>query len=106
MALATIGITIPRRKISAKYLERKSKPQLRELLTNYGPLGLVWFDRGMDTPEHAQEFADIVHTLQPRCLINGRIGSYRQDLMGDYQDMGDNGMPAGGLEEDWETPQT
>ena len=36
----------------ARYLEEKSKPQLRELLSNYGPLGLVWFDRGMDTPEH------------------------------------------------------
>ena len=33
-----------------RYLEQKSKPQLRELLTNYGPLGLVWFDRGIDTP--------------------------------------------------------
>ena len=32
-----------------RYLDEKSKPQLRELLTNYGPLGLVWFDRGMDT---------------------------------------------------------
>ena len=55
-----------------RYLEEKSKPQLRELLTYYGPLGLVWFDRGMDTNEHAREFVDIVHTLQPRCLINGR----------------------------------
>ena len=26
--------------------------------------------------------------------------------MGDYQNMNDNGMPAGGLEEYWETPQT
>ena len=26
--------------------------------------------------------------------------------MGDYQDMNDNGMPAGGLQEYWETPQT
>ena len=96
----------PAKKDFSKYLERKSKPQLRELLTNYGPVGLVWFDRGMDTPEHAQEFVDIVHTLQPQCLINGRIGGYGQELMGDYQDMGDNGMPSGGLEEDWETPQT
>ena len=88
------------------YLEHKSKPQLRELLTNYGPLGLVWFDRGMDTAAHAQEFVDLVHTLQPQCLINGRVGNYARELMGDYQDMNDNGMPAGGLQEYWETPQT
>ncbi len=90
----------------ARYLEEKSKPQLRELLTNYGPLGLVWFDRGMDTPEHTREFVDIVRELQPRCLINGRVGSYGMDLMGDYQNMNDNGMPTGGLQEYWETPQT
>jgi alpha-L-fucosidase len=89
-----------------RYLEEKSKPQLRELLSNYGPLGLVWFDRGMDTPEHTREFVDIVRQLQPRCLINGRVGGYGRDLMGDYQDMDDNGMPADGLQEYWETPQT
>ena len=60
----------------------------------------------MDTPEHAREFIQMVRTLQPRCLINGRVGSYGEDLMGDYQDMNDNGMPTGGLQEYWETPQT
>ncbi len=96
----------PAKKNFSQYLETKAKPQLKELLTNYGPLGLIWFDRGMDTPQHAPEFADLVHSIQPQCLINGRIGSYKQELMGDYQDMNDNGMPSGGLEEDWETPQT
>jgi alpha-L-fucosidase len=90
----------------ARYLEQKSKPQLRELLTNYGPLGLVWFDRGLYTPQQAEDFVNLVRTLQPHCLVNGRVGNYAQDLMGDYQEMGDNGMPVGGLQEDWETPQT
>jgi alpha-L-fucosidase len=89
-----------------RYLEQKSKPQLRELLTGYGPLGLVWFDRGLYTPQQATDFVRLVHSLQPRCLINGRVGNYGQELMGDYQDMNDNGMPTGGLEEYWETPQT
>jgi alpha-L-fucosidase len=89
-----------------RYLEQKSKPQLRELLSNYGPVGLVWFDRGMDTPEHTRQFIQIVRQLQPRCLINGRVGNYGEDLMGDYQNMNDNGMPTGGLQEYWETPQT
>ena len=89
-----------------RYLEEKSKPQLRELLSNYGPVGLVWFDRGMDTPEHARQFVQMVRQLQPRCLINGRVGNYGEDLMGDYQNMNDNGMPTGGLQEYWETPQT
>ena len=89
-----------------RYLEQKCKPQLRELLTNYGQLGLVWFDHGLYTPQQAAEFVGLVHSLQPLCLINGRVGNYGQELMGDYQDMDDNGMPAGGLGEDWETPQT
>jgi alpha-L-fucosidase len=89
-----------------RYLERKSKPQVRELLTRYGPVGLVWFDRGMYTPAQAADFVNLVRSLQPQCLVNGRVGNYDQDLMGDYQNMSDNGMPAGGLDEYWETPQT
>jgi alpha-L-fucosidase len=94
------------RKNFEAYLERKSKPQLRELLTGYGPLGLIWFDRGLYTPEQALDFVRIVRSLQPDCLVNGRVGSYDQELMGDYQNMNDNGMPPGGIEEYWETPQT
>ncbi len=89
-----------------RYLEEKSKPQLRELLTGYGPIGLVWFDRGLYTPQQAEDFVRLMRSLQPACLINGRVGNYDQELMGDYQNMSDNGMPSGGLEEYWETPQT
>jgi alpha-L-fucosidase len=89
-----------------KYLDEKALPQLRELLTRYGPLGIVWFDRGMYTPEQGKEFADLVYALQPNCLVNGRVGHYDQELLGDYQSLTDNGMPVGGIEEAWETPQT
>jgi alpha-L-fucosidase len=88
------------------YLEEKAKPQLRELLTNYGPIGLVWFDRGMFTREQGMEFVNLVREIQPKCIINGRVGNYNLDLIGDYQNMSDNGMPPGGVEEYWETPQT
>jgi alpha-L-fucosidase len=96
----------PAKKDFEKYLREKSLPQLRELLTGYGPLGLIWFDRGMDTTEQAMRFVNLVHQLQPRCLINGRVGNYAHELLGDYQNMNDNGMPTGGLDEYWETPQT
>ena len=89
-----------------EYLDVKAKPQLREILSNYGEIALVWFDRGIYTPEEAKQFADIVHELQPRAIINGRIGSYGQELLGDYQNTSDNLMPPGGIEEYWETPQT
>ncbi len=89
-----------------KYLEEKAKPQLKELLTDYGPISIVWFDRGMYTQAQGKEFTDMVHALQPGCLVNGRVGHYDKELLGDYQSMTDNGMPAGGIEEYWETPQT
>jgi alpha-L-fucosidase len=89
-----------------RYLEEKAKPQLKELLTGYGPLGLVWFDRGMYTPEQGLEFVKLVHDIQPSALINGRVGHYDQEFIGDYQSMSDNGMPPGGIEEYWETPMT
>ena len=89
-----------------KYLEEKAKPQLTELLTDYGPVGLVWFDRGMYTPEQGMDFVRLVNSLQPATLINGRVGHYNQEFIGDYQSTNDNGMPPGGLEEYWETPQT
>jgi len=88
------------------YLEEKAKPQVRELMTNYGPIGLVWFDRGMYTPEQGKAFVKLVRDLQPATLINSRVGNYSQELIGDYQSMGDNGMPPGGLKEYWESAQT
>lgn len=88
------------------YLDKKAKPQLKELLTNYGPIGLIWFDRGMYTPEQGYEFIKIIRNLQPGCLVNGRVGNYNLELIGDYQNLSDNGMPASGVDEFWETPQT
>ena len=88
------------------YLEKKAKPQLKELLTNYGPLGLIWFDRGMYTPEQGYEFIKIIRDIQPKCLVNGRVGNYNLELIGDYQNLSDNGIPTSGVDEYWETPQT
>jgi alpha-L-fucosidase len=52
------------------------------------------------------QFVKPVRTLQPGCLINGRVGDYGEEPLGDYQDLNDTGMPTGELEEYWETPQT
>lgn len=89
-----------------EYLDKKAKPQLKEILTNYGPIGLVWFDRGLYTPEQGYEFIKIIRDIQPKCLVNGRVGNYNLELIGDYQNLSDNGIPASGVDEYWETPQT
>jgi len=87
----------------AQYLEDKVKPQLRELLTHYGPIGLIWFDTPVAiTKEQSEMLRDFVHALQPECLVSGRVG---HDV-GDYGSLGDNQIPCGPVEGAWETPAT
>ena len=90
-------------KCFAQYIEEKVKPQLRELLTNYGPVGLIWFDvPAVITKSQSMELRELVHSLQPDCLVSGRVG---HDC-GDYGSLGDNQIPAGHVTGDWETPAT
>ncbi len=85
-----------------QYLRGKAEPQVKELLTNYGPMALIWFDTPrMMNGERSQRFIDIVHSLQPATLIDGRLGS-----SGDYVSMGDNRIPDRVVKGDWEVPAT
>jgi alpha-L-fucosidase len=85
-----------------KYLREKAEPQVRELLTQYGPVALVWFDTPrMMTAERAQRFIDLVRSLQPNTLIDGRLGA-----PGDYANTSDNVIPGDVQREPWETPAT
>ncbi|HTH00700.1 MAG TPA: alpha-L-fucosidase, partial [Vicinamibacterales bacterium] len=84
------------------YLRSKAEPQVNELLSGYGPVALIWFDTPrMMTPERGQRFADIVRSLQPNTLIDGRLGTE-----GDYRSTGDNVVPPEASTEAWETPAT
>ena len=79
------------------------KPQVAELLTNYGEICLIWFDTPMEmTYEETKELADLVHGLQPECLLSGRTGHG----LGDYRTSGDNFLPALPCGELWEAPAT
>lgn len=85
------------------YLERKCYPQLRELLTEYGDVALIWFDTPMGTTlEQSQEMVRIVKELQPNCIVSGRIGNG----LGEYMTTGDNFIPRLPFEGDWEVPAT
>jgi alpha-L-fucosidase len=60
--------------------------QVRELLTNYGPVGIVWFDGGgaLRVPNRAElikgdELVRMIHDVQPATLVNNRAG-----VMADY----------------------
>ena len=48
------------------------KEQLTELLTNYGEIAGIWFDGHWDKKDanwHFEEIYDLIHDLQPQCLI-------------------------------------
>lgn len=70
--------------------ENKIKPQVKEILTKYGDICLIWFDTpGVITPAQSDELYDMVKKYQPDCLVNSRIGNGR----GDYTSAGDNEIP-------------
>ena len=55
-----------------KYLDDYMNGQLRELLTNYGPIGGIWFDGMWDKPDadwHLPKTYALIHQLQPAALI-------------------------------------
>ena len=63
-----------------KYFREKVKPQIKELLTQYGPIDIIWFD----TPEkinkeQSTELRAYIHSLQPDCIVNDRIGNGQGD---------------------------
>ena len=97
----------PGKKNFSSYLEGYVKPQLQELLTNYGPVAVLWFDIMTPTPEQARDIKEWVRSFQPDTIISGRIDpSGFETGIGDYRERGDNEIPAERIEGDWETPGT
>lgn len=68
----------------SRYMEKKAKPQIKELLTQYGPIAMMWFDNPIPSFnfEHAKKVKELVRGLQPGCLINARIGHGLGDIRG------------------------
>ncbi len=86
------------------YIDNYVKPQVREILSNYGPIAIIWFDTPRIIARHqSQELLDLVQELQPDCLVCGRLGN----KLGDYATAQDNAIPPElQAEIDWETPAT
>lgn len=95
----------PEQRNAQPYLEGKVFPQVKEILSGYGSLRLIWFDTpGLLSVEQVTELRNMVKTLQPSCLINSRIGHNK----GDYTQTGDNAIPIQVYTKDgkWEVPAT
>lgn len=73
--------------------ERKIKPQVAEILTQYGDLALIWFDTPISISEsQSVELYNMVKKYQPDCLVNSRIGNF-PGIKYDYHSWGDNEIP-------------
>ena len=74
------------------------KGQLRELLTRYGPLGILWFDGEWESPwthERGVDLYNYVRGLQPKIIVNNRVGKGRAGMNGmdENKGVGDYGTP-------------
>jgi len=96
-----------------RYWQEKVIPQMRELLSNYGEIGLFWFDmwihhsRTCVTKEQLLQLKGVIRELQPNCLVNSRLGlSIEEDSDIDFKTLGDNQL--GSKKEDfpWQSPAT
>jgi alpha-L-fucosidase len=96
-----------------QYWQKKVIPQVRELLTNYGEIGMFWFDmwihhsKTVVTKEQLLQLKGLIRELQPNCIINSRLGlSIEEDPDVDFKTLGDNQL--GSQKEDfpWQSPAT
>ncbi|HTY35750.1 MAG TPA: alpha-L-fucosidase [Bacteroidota bacterium] len=61
------------------------KNELRELLTNYGEIGVLWFDGEWESTwntKYGTELYNYVRSLQPNIIINNRVGAGRSGMEG------------------------
>ncbi|GAB3659112.1 hypothetical protein GCM10028791_32390 [Echinicola sediminis] len=95
-----------------QYWQQKVIPQLKELLTNYGDIAMLWFDMWIPheatiiKKEQLLQVIQLVRELQPNCLINSRLGlpASLEDI--DFETLGDNQLGAIYKKHPWQTPGT
>jgi alpha-L-fucosidase len=86
-----------------QFIDNVDIPQIKELLTNYGKVAVIWWDTpiGM-TPERAEKILPLLK-LQPDIISNNRLDSKK--ITGDYGTP-ENKIPTNALASDWETCMT
>jgi len=96
-----------------RYWQEKVIPQMRELLTQYGTIDMIWFDmwihhsEAIVTKEQLMQLKNLIRELQPDCLINSRLGlSMEEDSDIDFKTLGDNQLGDQKENFPWQSPAT
>ena len=100
-----------------EYYKNYLKPQVKELLTNYGDIGVVWFDGDWIpdyTTEMGKELYNYIREIQPSAIVNNRVDKGRKGMEGMDEEgnfAGDFGtpeqeIPDTGIDSDWEACMT
>ncbi len=85
-----------------EYLKNIAAPQVREILTNYGDIAVLWWDTPVDMTKERADLLQPLLTLQPGIITNNRLSNvYKGDFSTPEQH-----IPATGLDYDWETCMT
>lgn len=97
---------------NAAFLVRM-QAELRELLTNYGPIDVLWFDWDGREPLYDQARTyEIVKTLQPKTIINNRLdlgpGNNNRQLLSPHAEYGTPEQEIGAYDDQrpWESCMT
>ena len=89
----------------AQYIDEVAVPQVKELLTNYGDVAVLWWDTPTDMTDEFAEKLNAQLKLQPHIITNDRLK--RPDYLGDYATPEQRIPKIGELDgKDWETCMT
>jgi alpha-L-fucosidase len=86
-----------------EYIRNIAVPEVRELLTNYGPVAVLWWDTPMNMNKERADLLLPLLKLQPDIIWNNRLGAgYKGDSETPEQQIPATGYPG----RDWETCMT
>ena len=87
----------------SEYIRDIAAPQVREILSNYGKIAVLWWDTPVDMTKERAEMLMPLTELQPGIITNNRLGG---EIEGDFstpeQHIPDTGIPG----KDWEVCMT
>ncbi|MCL5128536.1 alpha-L-fucosidase [Algibacter sp. L4_22] len=101
-----------------EYYENYMKPQVGELLKNYGDIGVVWFDGDWIsdyTTEMGKDLYKYIRDIQPNTIVNNRVDKGRTGMDGMNNHPGkfagdfgtpEQEIPDTGIDTDWEACMT